>query len=184
MPAGDLNIRQAKLRQDAAEDFLLVLGKVAPGFFTDDLEVIDEHFGCIKIDFGLPRGGVGHLPQTKRRLLGLHHHEFYETLGDVGGVCGLLYFSHVDLYGGFGKLFRDLEDKNQLRESSHMREAGKGLNDHKSWLMKGRGGIRAGRSHYDLDTFAVAEIFLGGALDIVQGHFLNLLRANLVMLVS
>jgi hypothetical protein len=38
---------------------------------------------------------MGHLPKAECRLLGIHHHEFDESLGKVCGVGGLLDFGHM-----------------------------------------------------------------------------------------
>jgi hypothetical protein len=63
---------------------------------VNDLKVIDEHLGSLKIHFGFPRRGMGDKPEAERCLLGIHHHEFDEALGEVGGVGGLLDFGHND----------------------------------------------------------------------------------------
>ena len=92
--AGDLDKGKLEFREDAGEDFLLVLAEVASGFFPDDLEMIDEHLGGIEVHLGLASGGMRHLPEAESSLLGIHHHEFDETLGEVCGVGGLLDFGH------------------------------------------------------------------------------------------
>jgi hypothetical protein len=44
---------------------------------------------------------MGHLPEAESCLLGVHHHEFDEALGEIGGVCCLLDFGHGILGYGF-----------------------------------------------------------------------------------
>jgi len=92
--AGDLDEGQLKFGKDACEDLLLVLAEVTAGLLFDDLEVVDEHLGGLEVDLGLAGRRMSHLAQAESCLLGVHHHEFDEALGEIGGVGCLLDFGH------------------------------------------------------------------------------------------
>ena len=89
-----LNKGQLEFGKNTCEDLLLITGEIAAGLLLDDLQVVDEHSGGIKVHLGFTRGGMSHLPKAEGCLLGIHHDEFDETLGEVCGVCCLLDFSH------------------------------------------------------------------------------------------
>ena len=90
----DLNKGHPEFGENTGEDLLLILGEITTGLLLDDLKVIDKHFGSLKVDLGLPSGGMGNEPKTEGGLLGIHHDKFDEALGEIGGVGGLLDFGH------------------------------------------------------------------------------------------
>ena len=90
----DLNKGHAEFGENAGEDLLLIFGEITTSLLLDDLKVIDKHFGSLKVDLGLPSGGMGNEPKTEGGLLGIHHDQLNETLGEICGVGGLLNFSH------------------------------------------------------------------------------------------
>jgi hypothetical protein len=92
---GNLDEGQLKFGKNTREDLLLILGEVTTCLLMDDLEMIDEHLGRGEIHLGLPRGGMGDLSEAKGCLLGIHHDEFDEALGEIGRVGCLLDFSHM-----------------------------------------------------------------------------------------
>lgn len=92
--AGDLDEGQLKFGKDASEDLLLILTQVTAGLLLDDLQVVDEHLGGLEVDLGLAGRRMSHLAQAESCLLGVHHHEFDEALGEIGGVGCLLDFGH------------------------------------------------------------------------------------------
>ena len=90
----DFEERHLQFAQRAGEETRFLGGKVAARFFLDHGQLVDEHARQFEVGLGLAALRVRHQPEEERSILRLEHHELDEPGRAVGGVGGLLDFSH------------------------------------------------------------------------------------------
>ena len=96
----DLNESHLEFGKNSGKEGLLVLREISPGLLSDHLELVDEHFGGLEIGFGLPCLGMLQQSEAEQDVLHLHPDKENESLGEVGGVRGLLDFGHIGRFFG------------------------------------------------------------------------------------
>ncbi len=91
----NIDIHHLQVRQRVAKDRALLVTQVAARFFPNHLQLIDEHFRQLEIDFAFAGLRIWDLPEKKRGVLRVHHDKFDEALGKLAALCAGLDFSHL-----------------------------------------------------------------------------------------
>src|SRR5438477_8025299 len=92
----NFDIDHLQIRERIAEHGRFVVRQITPCFFLNHRQLIDEHFGKLKVHFALPGFRVRNLPEKQSRVLRVHHHKLDEALRKFATLDACLCFaSHI-----------------------------------------------------------------------------------------